>query len=789
MLPPTIPLLAVLDIPTMARSGSSRRRVADYDWSTRSSKSSTASRKKQSSSKQKAKEPADDRSDQHTEIVSRSSRSVQKQQPKPPTAALEERQVDAYENPTVVFQCINYGDWDGAADRAASHPKEAATWIVRHETSPTTQSTSTDRGRKGKTDDNEEKIKWRYLPLHLACLQRNPSLRLVKQLLAVFPSAASRCDHDGNLPLHLVCNSSGGKNQGIVRLLVDAYPKGSSKKNSKRRTSADILRRKIKDGTLTSSDARAAMAIIAEREKTKQKKQRRKQDAVELRDDDKSNDSSGRRRDAAAHSRDGSNDSSSWYMSDDEAISAAAPATSSVASSRSSNPADGEIMLRWRSMEESLQNEIRQLENSLDETTTERDMLRDEVFRVERRGQEEARNKERQIDDLTRTVVELEERAAEADDLRYQAIEHIEQIDVLAEENSGLKHELELLVADLHEAHHRLDVQEQDFDERLEAAREEMAVQYTQHDRSVEETDAVPVRIVDELQTEMEDLRAERDALADMLATDRDRIGRGQSDLEIRCGHLEEQLDVYHENDIHLKQELQGMTKERDELLDKVDSIQREAKQDATNAKAAFDARQKALRDEIQSIWNVVKAISQSSPSKNGELMERILELGENQEETTDGSVNEADVRDDANEDDQAGYQSMLPQEQGTNAAAAVDDKDENIPKPVGISAAPSQQSTAPGTDQDTISAISENTGMWGDELDLDGIAGIDDDEDLDVVVIGTNSGNDERNIDNTLSGDKDDNHKWLADMDDEVKALEEECKALGLQFEEEKED
>jgi uncharacterized protein YoxC len=332
-------------------------------------------------------------------------------------------------------------------------------------------------------------------------------------------------------------------------------------------------------------------------------------------------------------------------------------------------------------------------------------------------------------------------------------------------------------------------VQEQDFDERLEAAREEMAVNYTQHDRSVEETDAVPVRIVDELQSEMEDLRAERDALADMLAADRDRIGRGQSDLEIRCGHLEEQLDVYHENDIRLKQELQGMTKERDELLDKVDSIQREAKQDATNAKAAFDARQKALRDEIQSIWNVVKAISQSSPSKNGELMERILELGENQEETTDGSVNEADVRDDANEDDKAVYRSMSPQEQGTNAAAAVGDKDENISKPVGLSATPSQQSTALGTDQDTISAISENTGMWGDELDLDGIAGIDDDEDLGVVVIGTNSGNDERNIDNTLSGDKDDtcNNKWLADMDDEVKALEEECKALGLQFEEEK--
>ena len=132
----------------------------------------------------------------------------------------------------------------------------------------------------------------------------------------------------------------------------------------------------------------------------------------------------------------------------------------------------------------------------------------------------------------------------------------------------------------------------------------------------------------------------------------------------------------------------------------------------------------------------------------------------------------------------------MSPQEQETNAAAAaVGDRDGSISKPVGISATPSQQSTVPGTDQDTISAISENTGMWGDELDLDGIAGIDDDEDLDVAVhvIGTNSGNDERNIDNTLSGDKDDNNKWLADMDDEVKALEEECKALGLEFEEEK--
>ena len=256
---------------------------------------------------------------------------------------------------------------------------------------------------------------------------------------------------------------------------------------------------------------------------------------------------------------------------------------------------------------------------------------------------------------------------------------------------------------------------------------------------------------------------------------------------------------MYHENDIHLKQELHGLAKERDELLAEVDVVKRKAKQDATNAKAAFDARQKALRDEIQSIWNVVKAISQSSPSK-GELMERILELGENQGETTDESgatdakdddgedtdLDQPAANDDNDDDDDDGDDGKSMTK--TNNGIGADQDDKITSKPAGVSAMSSQQRTiGPVIDQDTISAISENTSMWDEELDLDGID-VTGDEDLDDALAVTHSISIKAEVDNDgsidLLGDEQEDNKWLAEIDDEVRALEEECKALGLQFE-----
>ena len=796
----------------MARSGSSRRRVADYDWSTRGSKSSTTGTKRPSSKNRPTKNPANEEIGNH--------HIDQKQQISTPavvSTGIEERQVDAYDNPTVVFQCINYGDWDGAADRVVSHPEEAATWIVRHII--TTKSPSTERGRKGK-DDEGQNIKWRYLPLHLACLQRNPSLRLVKQLLAAYPGASSRRDHDGNLPIHLVCNSSSGKNQDIVQLLVQANPKGCAKKNAKRRTPADILRRKVRDGTLSSSDAKAAMAILQTKGDKKKKskeiqKQRQDRNVEDTRDDDKSNDCSDGRS-AAFHSGNSSKDSSSWYMSDEDAIANTDPATLSLSShshhsnssstGRSNISADNEMILRWKSMEKTMQKDIQQLETSLDEMTAERDMLREELSRMELHGKEEAMDKDVQIDDLTRMVAELEDRAVDADDLRHQALEHIDQIDALAEENFALKDDIDGLVAELGESHRRLELQEREFEERLEAAREEMAMHYAHQNHQEDQSDDISAQMFEELKAEMEEIRTDRDALADMLETERDSVDRGHNDLQIRCKHLEEQLDVYHENDIHFKQLLNDMTKERDELLGEVDAIKRKAEQDATNAKAAFDARQRALRDEIQSIWNVVKSISQSSPSKKGELMERILELGENQEETTDESVatdakddngedtdldqpvaNDDDNGDD-NDDDDNGDDGQLMTKTNNSIGADQDDKKSTL-KPAGISAMSSQQRTiGPVIDQDTISAISENTSMWDEQLDLDGID-VTGDEDLDDALAVTHSISIKATeVDNDgsidlLGDEQEGDNKWLAEIDDEVRALEEECKALGLQF------
>eukprot|EP00957_Ditylum_brightwellii_P141741 10799268-Ditylum_brightwellii.AAC.1 len=80
------------------------------------------------------------------------------------------REVDAFQNPTELFQWINYGDWESAISTAVNFPLEASTWIV--------STASSDAGRR-----DSGKIKWRYLPLHLVCMQPKASSALVQQML------------------------------------------------------------------------------------------------------------------------------------------------------------------------------------------------------------------------------------------------------------------------------------------------------------------------------------------------------------------------------------------------------------------------------------------------------------------------------------------------------------------------------------------------------------------------------------------------------------------------------
>lgn len=114
-------------------------------------------------------------------------------------------EVDAIRNPTELFRKINSGDWDGALRAVRSDPDGARTWIFRQN-----------------IDDN--KLVWKYLPLHLICLQQRPPMELLLALLQVYPQAASLpTPHDGNLPLHYVCES-GCDDENVFASLLASFP-------------------------------------------------------------------------------------------------------------------------------------------------------------------------------------------------------------------------------------------------------------------------------------------------------------------------------------------------------------------------------------------------------------------------------------------------------------------------------------------------------------------------------------------------------------------------------------
>ncbi|KAL3793531.1 hypothetical protein HJC23_007271 [Cyclotella cryptica] len=131
------------------------------------------------------------------------------------------REVDAIRNPTRLFQKINSGDWGGALNVLHDRPVDASVWVSRQ-------------------SSGDADISWKYLPLHLICLQRRPPLNLLQQLVQVYPTAASMpTPHDGNLPMHYACDSGCDSPKllhGVFAALLDAYPQSLEAKNFKGRT-------------------------------------------------------------------------------------------------------------------------------------------------------------------------------------------------------------------------------------------------------------------------------------------------------------------------------------------------------------------------------------------------------------------------------------------------------------------------------------------------------------------------------------------------------------------------
>jgi hypothetical protein len=128
-----------------------------------------------------------------------------------------EVEVDAVENPTELFQRINSGDWDGALLTVYRAPAEASIWVSRW-------------------SKRNKKVAWKYLPLHLVCLHRQPPWPLIQALLQANPQAASTpTQHDGNLPIHYICEG-GCDDVNILGALITAFPKCMSVMNRNNKT-------------------------------------------------------------------------------------------------------------------------------------------------------------------------------------------------------------------------------------------------------------------------------------------------------------------------------------------------------------------------------------------------------------------------------------------------------------------------------------------------------------------------------------------------------------------------
>ena len=124
-------------------------------------------------------------------------------------------EVDVIKNPTDLFRKINSSDWDGALNIVKNNPSDASIWISR----------SKDNGPA-----------WKYLPLHLICLQQHPHEELFMALLQSYPQAASLpTPHDGNLPIHYACES-GCDNEHVFAALLASFPQSLEVENNKSKT-------------------------------------------------------------------------------------------------------------------------------------------------------------------------------------------------------------------------------------------------------------------------------------------------------------------------------------------------------------------------------------------------------------------------------------------------------------------------------------------------------------------------------------------------------------------------
>lgn len=105
--------------------------------------------------------------------------------------------------PPPLYTALQKKQWSDALTILDEMPEEARTWVYRKE------------------PNNDNKLRWRLLPIHGAIIFQAPP-EVVESLLLLYPEGAAERDDEGSLPIHLAykrCASA-----SVCKLLLDAFP-------------------------------------------------------------------------------------------------------------------------------------------------------------------------------------------------------------------------------------------------------------------------------------------------------------------------------------------------------------------------------------------------------------------------------------------------------------------------------------------------------------------------------------------------------------------------------------
>lgn len=134
--------------------------------------------------------------------------------------------IEGAESPEEYDRIVNFlktGRWEGSFFTIGASPStQAKTWVTRFE------------------ENDQTKVKWSQLPLHLAVVCDAP-FTLLKALVDIYPAALRCTDDQHMLPLHLALRH--GLSDEVVAFFVEQFPEAVNAKGKNGRTSVECASR------------------------------------------------------------------------------------------------------------------------------------------------------------------------------------------------------------------------------------------------------------------------------------------------------------------------------------------------------------------------------------------------------------------------------------------------------------------------------------------------------------------------------------------------------------------